>query len=87
MEGQPVEQEHEGERYLKLLGLEDAADKIIQTTKGPVEARNFLDICGAQARPYLVGLESMNSDDPRYDVTRNALRAMIGRYIADEPSR
>lgn len=42
--------------------------------------RDFLDICGGHARPLLVGLESLSSDDPRYESTRDALRGYITQF-------
>ncbi len=81
LEGQPVE-EHEGEKYLRLLGLENKADEPITLKDGTtIETRNFLDVCGQYARPMLVGLEAMESDDPRREDTMNALRGMISQYI------
>ncbi len=81
------EQEHEGERYLRLLGLEHLADQEIPTADRTIQARNFLDICGEHARPMLVGFEAMSTDDPRYEATKNALRGVIGQYVqGDSPS-
>jgi hypothetical protein len=81
------EQEHEGERYLRLLGLEHLADHRVTTADKTFEARDFLDICGEHARPMLVGFEAMSQDDPRYEATRNALRGLIGQYVeGDKPS-
>lgn len=78
------EQEHEGERYLRLLGLEHLAD---ETIPGRTErVRDFLDICGDHARPLLVGLESLNPDDPRYTPTRNALRGYISQFVSPTES-
>ena len=85
-EGQP--KEHEGERYLRLLGLDHLADRDIATASGTIQARDFLDVCGEHARPILVGFEAMSTDDPRYEGTKNALRGMIGQYVeGDNPSR
>jgi hypothetical protein len=85
LEGQPTR--HEGEEYLRLLGLEHLADRDIPTANGTIQARDFLDICGGHARPILSGFESMSKDDPRYETTRNALRDFISRYVeGDSPS-
>lgn len=82
------EAEHEGEKYLRLLGLEELADHEIPTASGTVQARDFLDICGEHARPMLVGFEAMSSDDSRYEATRNALRSVIGQYVqGDNPAK
>jgi hypothetical protein len=78
------EQEHEGERYLRLLGLEHLADESIPGRTEQV--RDFLDICGDHARPLLVGLESLNPDDPRYAPTRNALRGYISQFVTPTES-
>lgn len=81
------EAEHEGERYLHLLGLDDLAEREIVTADGTIQARDFLDICGEHARPMLVGFEAMSHDDPRYEATRDALRGLIGQYVGgDTPS-
>lgn len=78
-EGHP--KEHEGEKYLRLLGLDHLADRDIATASGTIQARDFLDICGAHALPVLVGFEAMSADDPRYEATKNVLRGMIGQYV------
>lgn len=81
------EQEHEGERYLRLLGLEHLADQEVSTSRGTIQARDFLDVCGEHARPLLVGFEAMNPSDSRYEPAKNALRSFIGKYIeGDNPS-
>lgn len=73
--------EHEGERYLHLLGLGHLAGREIPTSSGAIQARDFLDICGEHARPILVGFEDMSSEDPRYETTKAALRGLIGHYV------
>lgn len=78
---QDQEDEHEGEHYLRLLGLEHLADQEISTAGGTIQARDFLDVCGEHARPILTGFEAMDSDDPRYETTKEALRGLIGQYI------
>ena len=73
------EQEHEGEKYLRLLGLEHLAD---QQIPGRTEyVRDFLDICGDHARPMLIGLESLSPDDPRYKLVRDALRRQVTQFL------
>ncbi len=84
LEGQPAE--HEGERYLRLLGLEHLADRDIATASGTIQARDFLDVCGEHARPMLVGFEAMSTDDPRYEATKNALKGVIGQYVEGDSS-
>lgn len=75
---------HEGERYLELLGLGHLADRMIFTTKGPVQLRDFLDICGEHARPLLAGLEAMDPSDPEYIVARDAVRDLVvSQYIGE----
>jgi hypothetical protein len=65
-----------------VRGLEDLADREIQTRDGGViKARDFLDVCGEHARPLLVGFEAMSSDDPRYEPTKLALQSIISQYI------
>ena len=73
------EQEHEGDKYLRLLGLEHLAD---QQIPGRTEhVRDFLDICGNHARPMLVGFESLSPDDPRYEPVRDALRTQVTQFL------
>jgi hypothetical protein len=72
-------EEHEGEKYLRLLGLEDLADQ--QIPGNTLQVRDFLDICGEHARPLLVGLESLSHEDPRYEPTRQALRNYISQFV------
>lgn len=80
------EPEHEGERYLRLLGLEHLVGREIATASGTIQARDFLDICGEHARPMLVGFEAMSTDDPRYEATKNALKGVIGQYVEGDSS-
>ncbi|HEY5549777.1 MAG TPA: hypothetical protein VIK37_01060 [Candidatus Saccharimonadales bacterium] len=80
------EKEHEGEKYLRLLGLGHLADRKIATASGTIQARDFLDICGEHARPILVGFETMSPNDPRYGDTKNALRSFVGQYIEGRQS-
>ena len=79
--GQP---EHEGEKYLRLLGLDHLAGQEISTGNGVIQARDFLEICGEHALPYLVGFESMSPEDPRYDAMKGALQKSISQYIGIE---
>ncbi len=82
------EPEHEGEHYLRLLGLEEYADHEIVTASGVIPVRDFLDICGEHARPVLAGFESLSPEDPRYEPTKGILRDMIGTYVnGGSPSR
>lgn len=74
------ESEHEGEAYLRLLGLEDLADQQLPGRSGQV--RDFLEVCGEHARPLLVGLASLDKDDPSFAPTRDMLRDYITRFLA-----
>lgn len=78
------EPQHEGERYLELLGLGHLAGRTIFTAKGPVQGRDFLDICGDRALPVLAGFEAMSPDDPEYEDARNLLRSLIGQYVGED---
>lgn len=80
-------EEHEGDKYLRLLGLEHLSGSEIVTANGRIHARDFLDICGEHARPVLVGFEAMSPNDPKYEAMRNALREMIVQYIEGNDSR
>lgn len=72
-------QEHEGEMYLRMLGLDEFADQ--QIPGRTTQARDFLDICGEHARPMLVGFASLSPDDPRRDQVRNVLRGQVAGYL------
>lgn len=78
---QPRDGEHEGEKYLDMLGLSHLAEVPIQAGDRTIQARDFLEICGDHARPMLVGFEHMNQSDPRYETTRNALRGLISKFV------
>lgn len=73
--------EHEGEKYLRLLGLEGLADEEIVTSRGTIKWRDFLDICGEHARPALAGLEAMDPQDPRYQQAIEGLRSGIRQFV------
>ena len=73
------ESEHEGERYLRLLGLDHLAAQ--QIPGRDIQVRDFLDVCGEDAMPVLVGLESLGPDDPRYGLIRDALREQVAGYL------
>ncbi|MFZ1360442.1 MAG: hypothetical protein WAS27_00190 [Candidatus Saccharimonadales bacterium] len=79
MEREKPQQEHEGEKYLRLLGLEDIANEPIPG--GTKQMRDFLDICGEHARPALVGLEMLDSDDPRRKEMCDALRTYVRQLL------
>ena len=83
---QSRESEHEGDRYLRLLGLDHLADRVINTSRGPRQARDFLDICGDEALPPLRGLERVGRDDPRFEPMREMLRAIVASYIEGTPT-
>jgi hypothetical protein len=78
-ETQFEQEEHEGEKYLRLLGLEDLANQ--QIPGRTEQVRDFMDICGNHARPMLVGFESLNPDDPRYEQVRDTLRAQVTQFL------
>lgn len=76
--------EHEGDKYLRLLGLEHLADEKIPGRTEQV--RDFLDICGDHARPLLVGLECLSPEDPRFAPTRETLRTYISQFVTPTES-
>lgn len=77
------EEEHEGEKYLRLLGLEDIADKPIRTVDGVTTyGRDFLDICRKHAEPALVGLASLSPDDPMFAPSQTVIRERVEAYLA-----
>ncbi len=82
LEGQPPE--HEGEKYLCLLGLGHLADE--QIPGRDIQMRDFLDICGEHAMPLLLGLESLSPDDSRFSSTRDALSGYISKFLTPPES-
>lgn len=79
--GKPDNSELEGDRFLRLLGLDHLADVQVTTGDATFQVRNFLDVCGDHARPILLGLETLSPEDPRFEPTRNALRGLISQYV------
>jgi hypothetical protein len=84
------EQEPNGVHYLRLLDLEDLADRELRRRDGTpivredgtsVRAADFAEVCGEQALPMLVGLEAMDADDPRYEGLKGVLQRVVGGYI------
>lgn len=73
------ELEHQGDKYLRLLGIDHLAYEQIPGRDELV--RDFLDICGDQALPMLVGLENLDPADPRYEPVRNVLRTQVTRHL------
>ena len=81
------EQEHEGDRLFRQLGLEDMAHQEIVTENGTIQARDFLDVCGEHARPVIKAFDRMSVDDPRYKPLKNALKRVVLKAIqGDTPS-
>jgi hypothetical protein len=75
------EQEHEGEKYLRLLGLDHLADQLIPGRD--MQVRDFLDIDGERERalPVLIGFESLGPDDPRKGQVRKILRDRVAQHL------
>lgn len=76
--------EHEGEKYLKLLDLGDLAD--VDIPGQDKKMRDFLDLCGEHARPLLIGLDSLDRDDPRFEATKAALSQYIAQFVQSAES-
>ena len=71
--------EHEGDKYLRLLGLDHLAyEQIPGKTQ---QVRDFLEICGDHARPMLMGFEGLSPEDPRYEPVRDALRTQVAQFL------
>jgi hypothetical protein len=84
MERQPNRAEHEGDKYLEMLGLSSISDRRIKTEQGFISARDFLDICGDTARLTLVGLEKIGPHDPRYGESIEAIRTHVLKSLQIE---
>lgn len=82
----PSQPEHEGEKYLELLGLGHLASLEIATSEGIREGRDFLDICGDRARGLVVRFEAMSPQDPRYETSRDAIRTLIIHHVSGDES-
>lgn len=89
-------QEHEGEKFLAIFGLENLADEPIildnelrqrLIDNGALEAdvqlkgRDFLEVCGDHAMPLLKGLEAMGADDPKRQLAIDSMRPFITKFI------
>ena len=71
----------EGQYCLDMIGLGHLADQPMTYRGATMQVRNFLDICGEQARPYFAGLETLSDDDPVRDATVQLLRAFVFNYV------
>lgn len=80
-------EEHKGEKYLRLLGLAHLADEEFVHNGTTHQGRDFLNICGEEAGPYLTGFAAMSPDDPKYEAVKEALQNAISGYIAESSAR
>ncbi|MCL5113283.1 MAG: hypothetical protein M1554_02265 [Patescibacteria group bacterium] len=80
-----VDNSAEGQQFLELLGLGDIGEQFIpgyvDENGNPKRIRDFLDICGKEARPALIGFSNLSPDDPRYPKTKEILRGFIQKYV------
>jgi hypothetical protein len=84
-ERQPLE--HEGEKYLDMLGLGALVDQeFIGKDGATYQYRDFLDHCGPEARDALAGLDSIGTHDSRFETVRDALRQSVLQHINQRPS-
>ncbi len=70
----------EGEIFLELLGLEKWANEPIPGSDG-LKTRDFLEVCGEHARPWLTGLAALPKDHPDYIQLKNACLEQIKEYL------
>lgn len=75
------ESAQKGAHYLSLIGLSDLVGQTFETSRGPIHAENFLDICGEHALPALMGFETLELDDPRREVMSTALQKSVKQYL------
>lgn len=73
--------EHMGAHYLSLIGLSDLIGQTFETSQGPIQAEDFLDICGEHALPALMGFETLELDDPRRELMSTALQTSVKQYL------
>jgi hypothetical protein len=80
-----VDNSMEGQQFLELLGLGDLGEQLIpdylDKNGNPKRVRDFLDICGEEAKPALIGFRSLSPDDPRYPKMKEILRGFIQKYV------
>ena len=69
----------EGIYYLELLELDHLANQQIPGYGIPV--KDFLDICGDHARPMLVGLDSLERGDPKFESSLVMLQGFIKQFV------
>lgn len=73
----------EGERWLELIGY----GHLVGQPTGyeidglPVPAEQFDRLCGQHARPIFTALESLDSNDPRYEQFRGVARKAFESYF------
>lgn len=81
-------EEHEGDYWLRFLGMEDWADYEVMASKDyptinkgeTVPLREFLEFCGDHVRPILKEIEATPADDPRRQAGIDALQRMVLKY-------
>ena len=81
------QEEHEGERYLNLIGRGHFADRDIVMRGVHRKARDFLEdkVCAAEARPAFAGLETLGPDDPLREDMIKALQETVAAYLDVAP--
>ncbi len=81
-QGEPAK-EHEGEYYLRLLGLENLVGVEINVRGKTILARDFLELEGERERalPILKGFEAMDLADPNYETVRDGLQKFVSQHI------
>jgi len=87
MEQARYREEHEGDKYLDLLGLGALADQeFVGRDGGTYRYRDFLDHCGPDAHNTLAGLAAIGPDDPRFQQAREAIRESVLQHIGAQRS-
>ena len=74
----------QGVRWLKLIGREDRIGKPTRIIVDgvPVLAEDFDTLCGEHAQPIFAGLESLDQNDPRYNLFRDAARKAFDDHFS-----
>lgn len=79
----------DGERWLELLGYGHLKGQPTgyAIDGEPVPAEQFDRLCGEHIKPFFTGLESLGTDDPRFEAGIDAARKVFEGYFGPAESK